>query len=773
MNLARKEYSEKPVAPAATQARRSVSRQMAERFERRKIWRRSVSLVYVLVMATYLAWRYTIIAPNSLALSIAYYAADVISLILGITAIVITWDYHHRDPRPAPQGLTVDVLVPTYKEPLQVIRRTVMAAKAIRYPHGTFVLDDGKRDEVKALAEELGVHYIRRPENKYAKAGNLNYGLTHSTADFVMTFDADHIALPHALDIMLGFFDDKNVAMVQTPQDYYNTDAFQYINDSRTGALWHDQSGFYNIAQASGDAVNAASCVGTGVVYRRSALDRIGGIPVETVTEDIHTSLKMHKLGYEVVYLNEPIAYGIAASDLREYYKTRHRWAHGNLHAVALENILFCKGLTFRQRFQYLSLELIYLEGMQQLLLFIIPLVALTTGLQPFQITLFNLFVVLFFPFVSYVMLQEMGCGFTRYWANEIFSMARWPIYIISWAGLFGGKMPFRSSAKNLQGAVNWRLMAPQMTVLVASLSAVAVAVYKVFTDYKTGPLYAFFHEMVLTKQIPDADWFLVLPDDIYTVDLMAIAGFWALYAAARAGFFMRKVIKDARNSHDFFRFRIPLPVLLDNKGSYGRVSAISEDWISFTDYREGLRPVPDSSMAITLMMPAGPLPVTVAVETVQGRDITGRLVFASMEQRDKLANGLYSVDWHREFKHRVAYFMTPSDVVMDCLRLQSPLQTEYEPWQAVLCREPGKDAPQSFGVMAKLTRDPAYASLIAFQDLQLGSIISGIQFAENKVQPFNGIVADHEPLSSLVDKGLDGATVRRYRIRHVAGMAH
>lgn len=773
LNLARKNYSEKPAVPAALQTRRSVSRQMAERFERRKLWRRSVSLVYVVVMATYLAWRYTIIAPNSLALSIAYYAADVISLILGITAIVITWNYRHRDPRPAPQGLTVDVLVPTYKEPLQVIRRTVMAAKAIHYPHGTFVLDDGKRGEVKALAEELGVRYIRRPENKYAKAGNLNYGLKHSTADFVMTFDADHIALPHALDIMLGFFDDDNVAMVQTPQDYYNTDAFQYINDTRTGALWHDQSGFYNIAQASGDAKNAASCVGTGVVYRRAALDRIGGIPVETVTEDIHTSLKMHKLGYEVVYLNEPIAYGIAASDLREYYKTRHRWAHGNLHAVALENILFCKGLTFRQRFQYLSLELIYLEGVQQLLLFIIPLVALTTGLQPFQITLFNLFVVLFFPFVSYVMLQEMGCGFTRYWANEIFSMARWPIYIISWAGLFGGKMPFRSSAKNIQGNVNWRLMAPQMTVLVASLSAVAIAIYKVSTNYMTGPLYAFFHEMAMTKQIPDADWFLVLPDNIYTIDLAAIAGFWALYAAVRAAFFMRKVVKDARNSHEFFRFRIPLPVMLDSKGGYGRVSAISEEWISFTDYREGLRPVPNSSMAITIMMPAGALAVKVEVEMANGRDIEGRLVFDSMEQRDKLANGLYSVDWHREFLHRVAYFLTPSDVIMDCLRMRSPLQTEYGPWQAVLYGEQGKDEPQVFAIMANLTESPGYASLIAFQDIEPGSHVSGVQFTDNKLQPFNGLVTGHEPLSSLVDKGLDGAVVRRYRVKHVAGMAH
>ncbi|TAL39347.1 MAG: glycosyltransferase [Alphaproteobacteria bacterium] len=771
-NLARKNYSEKPAACAVVQTRKSVSRQMAERFERRKLWRRSVAVAYVLVLTTYLAWRYTIINPESLFLSVMYYAADCIGLVLGITAIITSWNYKHRDPRPAPAGLSVDVFVPTYKEPLHIIRRTVIAAKAIHYPHGTFVLDDGKRDEVQALAEELGVRYLRRPENRNAKAGNLNYGLAHSTADFVMTFDADHIALPHALDVMLGFFDDEKVAMVQTPQDYYNTDAFQYINAGRTGGLWHDQSFFYNIVQSSGDAVNASSCVGTGVVYRRSALDGIGGIPVDTVTEDMHTSLKMHKAGYKTVFLNEPIAYGVAAADLPEYYKTRHRWAHGNMHAAVRENILFCKGLTPWQRFQYLSLELIYLEGWQQLMLFIIPILALALGLQPFKITILNVLIVFSFPFVSYLLLQEIGCGFTRYWANEIFAMARWPLHIIATAGLFCRKMAFSSSSKTIQGRVNWRLMAPQMVVAGASLFAVAAGIVNLKGDYSPGPLFQFLYQMVTTFSIPDIDMNAGLPLG-YTIDLVAIAGFWALYGAVRAGFFARKVFRDARNSNDFFRFHIPVPVLLDAKGGYGCVSAVSEEWIAFTDYREGPRPAPESMMDMTIMMPAGPLPVKVAVETVKGREITGRLVFDSTERRDKLANGLYSVDWHREFLHRAAYFLTPSDVVVDCLRLRSPFRREYGPWRAALYKVAGKDTEQSFAIMAKIEEDPAFVSMIAFEDFPLGASISGIQFSEDKARAFNGIVTDHEPLSSLVEQGLDGASVRRYRVRYVAGMLH
>jgi cellulose synthase (UDP-forming) len=346
-------YKPVPANQFDTRRHHSVSKQMYERFERRKLWRRSMAVLYMISLCAYLMWRYTIIDDGSLVISVTYFIAECIGFLLGLVAIATSWSYNHRDPKIAPSGLSVDIFVPTYKEPLEIIRRTLMAAKDIEYPHKTWVLDDGNREEVKALAQEIGLPYLSRPVNEDAKAGNLNYGLKHSEADYLMVFDADHIALPHALDVMLGFFDEDDVGMVQTPQDYYNVDAFQYMSSRKTGGLWHDQSFFYNIAQPCRDGAGGASCVGTGVVYRRGALDKIGGFPTKTVTEDIHTSLKMCKSGYQVVNINEPIAYGVAAADLAEYYKTRHRWASGNLHALSHENIVFCKGLTLRQRFSY------------------------------------------------------------------------------------------------------------------------------------------------------------------------------------------------------------------------------------------------------------------------------------------------------------------------------------------------------------------------------------------------------------------------------------
>ena len=745
---------------------KSVSLQMQERFERRRLWRRFVAVVYITMLVSYLFWRYTIINPHSLVLSVAYYIAECIGFVLGLKAIFNTWNYSHRTPLPAPKGLTVDIFLPVYKEPLEILRRTIMAARNIKYPHQTIVLDDGKRDELRALAAELGVGYLRRPDNTYAKAGNLNYGLQHSAADFVMAFDADHIALPHALDIMLGFFDDKKTALVQTPQDYYNIDAFQYINSRRTGALWHDQSLFYSLAQPSADSVNAAECVGTGVVYRRSALDHIGGIPVETVTEDTHTSLKLHKAGYRTVYLNEPVAYGLAAADLSEYYKTRHRWGHGNLHALRTENILFCKGLSLHQRLHYFFMGLIYLEGWQQLLLFTIPVMTLCFGLQPFTITIFNALIVLAFPFLSYLLLQEIGCGFARYWANEIFSMARWPVYLAATAGLFGGKMSFKSSTKSAHGHVSWKLMAPQLAAMTASLIALAVSITRLaHTGFQTGPLVKFAVALVTNFSIPHMNIHEIVPPG-YTVDLVALSGAWALYCVVRVTLFVYKALQGAKQTHDYFRFRVPIPVVFQD-GLYGCITSLSEDWVSLAYHQ----PLPALStgdlLNCTAFMPAGPLPLKIRLEHRGDLSIEGHLIWDNIPARDKLANSLYSVDWHREFLHRHAYFMTPSDVVLSCLCQRTLLHTPSASWRAILFKTSDHDAPNNYGIISG--GGQAGGSMICFDGLDIGAIYDGLNFTNSAPQPLKIRILGEEGLHSLATEGLDGAVPRRYTIEFVA----
>lgn len=737
--------------PVQPHPRLSVSQQMHEKFERRKLWRRGMALTYIAVLIIYLVWRFTILNPYSMGLSIAYYVAEMIGFLLGVKAIFNSWHYNHREPIPAPAGLNVDVFLPVYKEPLEIIRRTAIAAKNIRYPHRTVILDDGKRDELEQLAHELGIDYLRRPDHVNAKAGNLNYGLKHSSAEFVAVFDADHIALPHALDVMLGFFIRDIVAMVQTPQDYYNINAFQYVN-SKSGALWHDQSVFYNIVQPCADKSNSAECVGTGVVYRRSSLNLIGGIPTTTVTEDTHTSLLLHQAGLETVYINEPVAYGLAAADLGEYYKTRHRWGFGNLQVLRQEKILTCKNLTLRQRIHYFFLSVIYLEGWQQLIIFLIPCFTLFFGLQSFTVTVFNTLIIMTFPFLSYALLQEIGCGFTRYWANEIFSMARWPVYIKASLGLFGGKMQFLSSLKSARGSISWKMMLPQILVMLISITAILVGMFHLSnTDFKPGPLMIYLGAIFSGSHVADLDMHTVVSQG-YSIDLFILSSAWAFYTIARVMHFVKKSHAVAKQSHDYFRFEVPIPVRFDD-GEEGCVVRISEEWVEIRHYGKAFQV--GEAVDFIVYLPAGELKLKMRAE-INGAHLQGSLIWDSTERRDALANSLYSVDWHREFMHRSAHFKTPSDLITSLFNLASGNNKSHT-WQAVLI-------DRQYGIIS-YQKSKTSGSLIVFNPLEIGENYSGRRYDKRAATKLTIQVMGLEALHSLAETGLDGAKPRRYEV--------
>ena len=751
----------------------SLSRQMADRFSDGVRLRRLVAFTYIGLTGTYLAWRLTTINPNSVLLSSAYYLAECLGFLLGLVLIFSSWTYRHRDPPPAPPGLTVDVFVLTYKEPLSVIKRTLIGAVGISYPHRTVVLDDGNRADIQRLAESLGITYLSRGENRHAKAGNLNFGLTNSQADFIACFDADHIAQPHALNAMLGFFGDPDVAMVQTPQDYFNTDAFQYMNPRNKPGLWHDQSFFYNVAQPCRDAWNGASCVGTGVVYRTYALRAIGGVPTETVTEDIHTSLRLHKRGYKTVYLNEPVAFGIAAADLGEYYKTRRRWAHGNLDALSRENVLTGTGLTLPQRLSYLSLGLIYLEGWQQLVLIWVPILALAFGIAPFEITLFNVLVVFCFPVLSMALLQELGCGFSRIWTNEVYAMARWPIHIVSTAGLFRRKLVWRSSSKNIQGRISVSLMTPQIAVLLLSLAAVVYALWRLARDFQVGPIALTVRDLFTGPlDISEVDFFTPMVSG-YSIDLVAIASFWALFNAARALWFINKVTSNARHSHEPQRFRIPFPVLMPGEtNAYACVDQISETWLrvrsaNTTRYRKG------DQIPIQLLLPAGTIHCRVQIGEVSSAGYQGTYKLLHEADEHLLLGALYSVHWHREFQVGYAEFFTFSRLFRGIRRGFTPvLQLHAKDWEILVFPATGTSSLSTPALLGgRRTGKPQ--PLISFAPLQKGQTYRALDARGNQPGTVDITILETLPICALPHRNMDGTRYEKYLVRVHSGASH
>ncbi|HVX41897.1 MAG TPA: glycosyltransferase, partial [Gemmatimonadaceae bacterium] len=232
---------------------------------------RAVALIAWLYSIYWITWRWTATLNwDAPVFSVTLVLAETYGLVMSTLLLLTVWRLKRREPPPAPERRTVDVFITCYDEPLQLIRRTALGACAIRYPHKTYILDDGKRDEVRAMARSLGIGYIRRKGNEHAKAGNLNNALRHTRGEFILQLDADHVPLPNILDRVLGYFNDARVAFVQTPQDFYNTsDSFTHVVNDEGRRMWEENRIFFSLIQPGKDAQNAAFFCGSCGILRR------------------------------------------------------------------------------------------------------------------------------------------------------------------------------------------------------------------------------------------------------------------------------------------------------------------------------------------------------------------------------------------------------------------------------------------------------------------------------------------------------------------------
>jgi len=278
---------------------------------------------------------------------------------------------------------TVDVLIPTYNEPLHVVQGTVLAAMAMNYPADkmrVMLLDDGRRKEFRDFAVRVGVEYLTRDNNAHAKAGNINHALMFLSGEFVAIFDSDHVPARSFLQVALGWFlRDPLLGLVQTPHHFYSPDPFER-NLGQFGRVPNEGELFHRLVQDGNDLWNASFFCGSCAVLRRSALDEIGGIAVETVTEDAHTALRMQRHGWNTAYINIPKAAGLATESLAAHIGQRIRWARGMTQILRIENPLFASGLTLAQRLCYFNATTHFLFAIPRLIFLTVPLVYLLFG---------------------------------------------------------------------------------------------------------------------------------------------------------------------------------------------------------------------------------------------------------------------------------------------------------------------------------------------------------------------------------------------------------
>ncbi len=365
---------------------------IANRFKGRSV---SVFLVVLslAVSLRYIFWRVTETldfgSAAELILGIGLAFAEMYAILVLVLGYVQTLWPLERKPIPMPDDPalwpTVDVFVPTYNEPMSIVRATVLGAIAIDWPPEKlriFLLDDGRRDEFRDFAAECGIGYITRGDNLHAKAGNLNNALAQTEGEFIAIFDSDHIATRAFLQMTMGWMiaEPRN-ALVQTPHHFYSPDPFQR-NLAAGTRVPSEGNMFYGLVQDANDYWNSAFFCGSCAVLRRTALEEIGGFAVETVTEDAHTMLKMHRRGWDSCYLRLPLAAGLATERLILHIGQRVRWARGMIQIFRIDNPLFGPGLSIGQRICYLQAMGHFFFALPRVVFLTAPLAFLLFGLN-------------------------------------------------------------------------------------------------------------------------------------------------------------------------------------------------------------------------------------------------------------------------------------------------------------------------------------------------------------------------------------------------------
>ncbi|WIB26343.1 cellulose synthase catalytic subunit [Curtobacterium sp. MCSS17_015] len=380
--------------------------------------------------------------------------------------------------------VVVDVFITVYGEELTKIAATVAAAVAMRGEHRTWVLDDGRSDDVRALADRLGARYVRRLSSNGAKAGNINHALTLAKGDYFAVFDADFVPGKDFLFETVPFFADGSIAFVQTPQTYGN------LHNLVSRGAGYMQTVFYRFIQPGRNRFNAAFCVGTNVIFRRAAIDDVGGIHTDSKSEDVWTSLHLHERGWKSVFIPMTLAVGDAPETIEAFSKQQLRWATGGFE-ILLTHFPFNpkRKLTMDQRLQYFVTASFYLTGIVPGLLLLVPPLEIFFDLRPMNMSIGVGEWVLFYLgfYLMQVVLAFYALGSFRY-ETLLLAAVSFPIYARAlWNVLCGKEQAWHVTGAGRGRAPSpFNFIVPQVLVFVFLSLTSVVAIWR---DVSNGQL--------------------------------------------------------------------------------------------------------------------------------------------------------------------------------------------------------------------------------------------------------------------------------------------
>jgi cellulose synthase (UDP-forming) len=405
----------------------------------------------------------------------------------GVFRICVGWyNYFHiqqPDERPAPQGLRVAIFTTSSPgEPYEMFVRTLAAAREIRYPHTTYLLDDTRDPRFPELARQMGAVHLELVGYPGAKAGKINEALRRTDEEIVLVLDPDHIPFAEFLDRVLGYFDDSRVGFVQVCQAYYNA------GSSFTARAAAEQTyAFYGPIMQGMHGAGTAVAIGANCTFRRSALESIGGHGIG-LAEDLVTSIRLHAAGWKSVYVPEVVSRGLVPEDLDSFHRQQLKWARGVYDVIFREYPRAFRRLTMHQRISYFMVGTYYLGGVTTLIYLAIPLTYLATGLQPAAMQLLDwlqhALPVGVFATAGYFLAQRWLCDPERergvHWRGTLLKIGAWSVYLRGlWLIATGRTVPYIPTAKERRRGRFRRLARVPAAVIGLSMAAVAWAIYR------------------------------------------------------------------------------------------------------------------------------------------------------------------------------------------------------------------------------------------------------------------------------------------------------
>ena len=433
----------------------------------------------------YLDWRLNEtlnwIEPGGPFISLSLWFAELYACSTVLLLIVQVGVRQRRRPAvpvAQPNGFepTVDVLIPIYSESCNILEKTLIGAHAIDYGNKRIhVLDDSHREEVRELAERYGATYVHGPK-RHAKAGNLNNALARTDGDLVVVFDTDHIPVSTFLKETVPYFSDPRMGFVQTPHHFYNQDIFQRALG--TGARIPNEQDLFNHAIQSGrHGWGGAFFVGSGAVFRRSAINEVSGFNLMSITEDIHTSQHLHARGWKSAFVEKDLAVGLTAENLASYIVQRRRWMLGCLQIFFKDNPLLCRGLPLRHRAGYFASLYYFFFPLARVVFWITPLYFLLFHLHPIFSEV-SILVAYLLPFMLILpmMSSTLVPGWPRLlWSSTYEATVAFPLFRSMFDLFLPKRLGFKVTPKGLTShrrTFDWRssmsLMAATLVTIVA-----------------------------------------------------------------------------------------------------------------------------------------------------------------------------------------------------------------------------------------------------------------------------------------------------------------